>query len=143
MVLSTSCKKDNIYDNTKRDFVKGDVLVGIDSTEQLEQLFSYINSYNLSIDQVSGFFYNTIIPKDSISYIKAVLNIKPYINTQGFSASVWAHYQTDIVYNTTFLWDMTVVNQLDYIQTKNFLRMTDMFSKTKNILIKVPVGQEI
>jgi hypothetical protein len=71
------------------------------------------------------------------------LNSKPYINTRGFSASVWAHYQTGVVYNTTILWDMTILNQQDYIQTKNSLRMTDKLSSTKNILIKVPVGQEV
>lgn len=142
-VLATSCKKDNTQDNIDKDFVKGDVLVGIDSTMQLEQLFTYVNSFNLTIYEVTGFFYTTTIPKDSIPYIKTVLNAKPYINTRGFSASVWADYQTGVVHNTTFLWDMTIPNQQDYIQTKKLLRMTDALSSTKYILIKVPVGQEM
>ena len=141
--FSISCKKNNSQDNIDRDFVKGDVLVGIDSTVQLEQLFSYVNSYSLTIDEINGFYYTTTIPKDSIPYIKSILNSKPYINTRGFSASIWPHYQTDIVHNTTTLWDMSTSNQQDYIQTKFLLRMTDMLFTTKNMLIKVSTGQEI
>lgn len=142
-ILGFSCKKDSTQDLLQKDFVRGDVLVGIDSTVQLEQLFAYVNSYNFPIIQINGFFYTTTIPEDSIPYIKGVLNSKPYINTRGFSASVWPHYQTHIVHNTTTLWNMNVANQQDYIQTKNFLRMTDKLSPTKNMLIKVPVGTEL
>jgi len=142
-IISFSCKKQNADEIIEKDFVKGDVLVGIDSSIQLEQLFTYVNPFNLYIDQLTGYVFTTTIPKDSILYIKAVLNSKPYINTRYFSASVWAHYQTDIVHNTTILWDMTLSNQTDYIQTKNSLSMTDKQSSTKNMLIKVPIGQEI
>jgi hypothetical protein len=38
---------------------------------------------------------------------------------------------------------MNIANQQDYIQTKNFLRMIDKLSSTKDMLIKVPAGQEI
>lgn len=142
-VFTFSCKKESTEDKIDRDFVKGDVLIGIDSTIGLEQLFTSINPFDLTVDQITGYVFTTTIPSDSIQYIKAVLNSKPYINTRQFSASVWAHYQTDIVHNTTILWDMTVQNQQDYIQTKNFLRMTDKLSPTKNMLIKVPIGQEV
>ena len=141
-VFILGCSK-NKTENKNKDFVKGDVLVGIDSMQTLEQLFSAFNAFNLTIDQITGYYYTTTIPKDSIPYIKTVLNSKIYIYTRNFSASVWPHYQTQIVHNTTSLWDMTSTNQQDYIQTKNILRMNDILSSTKNMLINVPIGEEI
>lgn len=141
-LFAISCKKDKTQ-TLNEEFVKGEVVVGVQDDVPLEQLFAYVNPHNLSIDEISGFYYTTNIPKDSIPYIKGVLNAKPYINTRGFSASVWPHYQTDIVHNATILWDMNLTNQQDYIQTKNFLRMVDMQSSSKYILLKVPEGQEI
>jgi hypothetical protein len=142
-VLALSCKKNNTENKVERDFVKGDVLVGIDSTLKLERLFAYVNPLNVTIDHITGYVYTTTMTKDSIPFIKATLNSKSYVNTRGFSATVWPHYQTDIVYNTTNLWNMTLANQQDYIQTKKFLKMTDKPSSTKYMLIKVPIGQEI
>lgn len=142
-VFTFSCKKQNIEEPIDNDFVKGEVLVGIDSSVQVERLFFYVNSLNVSIGQITGYLYTTTIPKDSIAYIKTILNLKPYINTQHFSASVWPDYQTNIVHNSTILWNMTIPNQQDYIQTKNSLRMIDKLSPTKNMLIKVPIGKEI
>jgi hypothetical protein len=142
VIFFMGCKKNNSTDTACREFVKGDIIVGIDSTVQLEQLFGFVNPLNLYIDELMGYHYTTTISKDSIPYIKAILNSKPYINSRQFSASVRAHYQTQIVRNTTMLWDMTPANQQDYIQTLNTLFMTDELSTTKCMLLKVPVGQE-
>jgi hypothetical protein len=142
-LLAASCKKPQKEEAPGEDFVKGEVLVGIDSTVQLPQLFTYVNAYGLSIAQVTGFHYTTTLSKSDIPYIKQVLNAKPYINTRGFSASVWEHYQTGIVHNTTMLWNMNGAHQQDYIQTLNTLRMTDDQSPTKGMMVKVPVGQEM
>lgn len=141
--IAVGCKKEPTEDKMTMDFVKGEVAIGIDSTVQLEQLFTYINSFNFSINEITGYTFTTTMPEESIPYIKEILNSRPYIFTGQFSASVWAHYQTGIVYNSSILWDMTVANQKDYIQTKNALRMTDVQSATKNMLVKVPFGQEI
>lgn len=133
----TSCKKEI------KQYAPGEILVGINSSTSIEQLFNNTNVYNLKIDQLSGYFYTTTIPSDSLNYLKNLLNTKNYINNRGFSASVWTHYETNIVHNTTFLFDMNLTNQMDYISTLIFLRMQDNLSNTKNMLLKVPVGKEI
>jgi hypothetical protein len=55
-VLAISCKKDKTQDNIVGDFAKGYVFVGIDSTLQLEQLFTNVNSFNLTINRLMVFF---------------------------------------------------------------------------------------
>lgn len=132
-----SCKKE------ENKYVPGEILVGIKSTITIEQLFENTNPFNLNIDQISGYFYTTTIKSDSLNIIKDLLNTKNYINTRNFSASVWLHFETNIINNTTFLFDMNISNQLDYISTLQLLRMKDNLSTTKNMLLKVPIGKEI
>jgi hypothetical protein len=142
-LFAVSCKKNNAGNNsTTQNFVKGEVIVGIDSTIAIEQVFNDINSDGLIIAEVSGYVYTTTIPADSIPYIKTILNSKKYIDTGAFLASVVPNYQTQVVYNESVLWNMSIPNQQDFITTKNLLRMTDNFSSTKNMLLKVPTGQE-
>lgn len=142
--LGFSCKKESNGIATDGDYVKGEILIGIDSSLQLEQIFTTVNAQSLSIEQATGFIYTTTIPKDSILYIVSILNSRPYIdiNTTAFSGSVWAHYRTEIVHVSTTYWDMGLSNQQDFIQTKNLLRMTDKLSPYKNMRLKVPQGQE-
>lgn len=136
------CRKDNPSGNNEEDFVKGQVLVGIDSTVSLELTFNYINALSLSISQASGFTFTTTLGKDHIPSIVELLNSKPYINHQGFSASVWEHYQSGIVYNTSFLWNMTRQNQVDYLSTLNNLKMKEKLTPYRSVSIMVPEGME-
>lgn len=143
IIILISCKKNDVEEKIESEFVKGDVIVGINPEVQLEKLFTYTNSFGLKIDQISGYTYTTTIPKDSIPFIKTVLDAKNYIKTRNFSASIWTHYQTETTYSTTMLWDMDLTNQQDFIQTKNSLRMADNLSATKTMVLKVPEGQEL
>lgn len=138
----SGCKKDKSTGNHEEDFVKGQVLVGIDSTVSLERTFNYINALSPSIGQASGFTFTTTLGKDHIPSIIELLNSKPYINNHEFSASVWEHYQSGIVYNTSILWDMTQQNQLDYLTTLKSLKMTEKLTPYRSLLIIVPEGME-
>jgi hypothetical protein len=123
--------------------VPGEIIVGIQSGITAEELFIRVNPYHLIIDQMNGFFYTTDIPADSVDYLNNFLDTKPYILTRQFGAQVWPHYETNILHNTTILFDMTLTNQADFLQTMENLRMADEHSTTKNILLKVPVGREV
>jgi hypothetical protein len=62
LLFAVSCKKNNVSINsTNQNFVKGDVIVGIDSTTTIEQVFYYVNSEGLAIAEVDGYVYTTTI----------------------------------------------------------------------------------
>jgi hypothetical protein len=77
-----------------------------------------------------------------MTYIQTILNSKKYIDIGAFSANVFPYYLTQVVYNASILWNMSIPNQQDFITTKNLLKMTDNLSSTKYMLLKVPTGQE-
>lgn len=138
-----SCSKTTSSDsNNCANYVKGDVVVGIKNTASIEDVFSLFNKLDLKIDEMSGFFYASPYPQDSLTSLLNYLNTKPYINTRDFSASAYVHYQTGIINVTTFFFDMTLENQQDWISSKQSLNLTDTKGDTKNILIKVASGQE-
>jgi hypothetical protein len=119
--------------------------VGIKNTASIEEAFSLFNKLNLQVDQVSGFYYTSPYPKDSLANLIAYLNTKPYINTRNFSAtvsSVYSDYQTGVVTITNSLFGMTVTNQKDWINSKKLLMLVDKKTASKDISLKVPIGME-
>lgn len=138
-----SCSKDKTEsDNLCLNYVKGDVIVGIKNTISIEQVFSLFNQLNLQIDQMNGFFYTSPFPQDSLLNLITFLNTKSYINTRNFSASAFVDYQTGIINVTTFFFNMNSSNQQDWIKTKKSLNLVDTKGETKDIVLKIPVGQE-
>lgn len=127
-------------------YEEGTVLVGINDGLDSETLFDIVNQYNLTIDQVSADKYESGLPSDSLDYVVNYLNSKDYINNNGFSAvkggSVYLHYQTNVLTVTCPLWNMTLENQQDWINTKSILKLTDE-SRSRSLILSVPIGQEI
>ncbi|MBS1759372.1 MAG: hypothetical protein JST23_04535 [Bacteroidetes bacterium] len=141
--LLASCSKiASDSNNSCPNYVKGDVLVGIKNTASIEEVFSLFNQLNLEIDEMTGFYYTSPYPQDSLTVLINYLNTKPYINTRNFSASAFVHYQTGIINVTTLFFDMTLPNQQDWINNEKSLQLTDTKNDTKNIFIKVAPGQE-
>ena len=136
-----SCSKNKI-DSTCPDYEKGSVIAGIKNTASVEDVFSLCNRYGLQIDEMAGFFYTSPYPKDSLPGLVSYLDTKSYIDTRGFSGSAFVHYQTEIINVTTLFFDMNVSNQQDWINTKKLLKLVDTNGDTKDIVLKVPVGQE-
>jgi len=138
-----SCSKDDTStDNTCSNYVKGDVLVGIKNTASMEDAFSLFNGLDLKIDEMSGFFYTSPYPADSLPNLIAYLNTKPYINARGFSANgSYIHYQTGEINIAPLFFDMTINNQKDWISIKKSLKLSAGDAE-KNVLIKVTPGTE-
>ena len=138
-----SCSKRKLQnDDTCSNYVKGDVVVGIRNTASIEEVFSLFYKLNLQIDQMGGFFYTSSYPQDSLTSLITYLNTKSYINTRSFSASAYVHYQTGIINVVTFFFNMNTINQQDWIRTEETLKLADTKGVTKNIVLKVPIGQE-
>ena len=107
----------------------------------MEDAFSLFNDLNLKIDEMSGFFYTSPYPADSLANLISYLNTKPYIKARGFSAAGYTHYETGKINITPTFFDMTINNQEDWISTKKSLNLSDGDAE-KYILIKVPSGTE-
>jgi hypothetical protein len=131
------------YFKTCPDYVKGDLIVGIKNITSIQDVFRLFNKLNLPIDQMDGFFFSSPYPKDSLASLITYLNTKLYINTRGFSANAYVHYQTGTINVVTFFFNMNPVNQQDLIKTVQAFKLVDTKGDTKNIVLKVPVGQEI
>jgi len=91
---------------------------------------------------MNGFFFTSPYPKDSLTSLITYLNTKPYIYTRDFSASAYVHYQTGAINVVTFFFNMNPVNQQDLIKTVQALKLVDTNGDTKDIVLKVPVGEE-
>lgn len=141
-----SCKKENLIPDSPDKYLPGDVLAGITNAADLQTLFDSINSFHLKIESMNGFSFNCNYPKDSIYSIINRLNQKPYINTgTGWSATTHSVYfsttENAILISCTEF-NMTIANQIDFINTILSLNLSDRMKETKYIHLKVPIGAE-
>ena len=151
MFAGFGCKKNSAGNPSPRQqpfcdsFVPGHVLVGYNNTVPMEEVFAYANANGLSIVQMTGFDFTSPRPADSIPSLQTLFNSKPYINSHGFLANIFADYRTRVVTIDNIYWDMTVSNQQDWVSTKNALGLTPVMGDSTNtpyILLQVPAGLE-
>lgn len=127
----------------QRDFVPGDIAIGIKSTIAIDLVFDLMNEKEVLIEQMSGFFNYSTLPSDSLEYIKEILKSKPYTDRwggKGGSAFISAVDGRLIV--TEFFFNMDIPAQEDWISTMNQLELKDLGNDTKNLLITVTPGSE-
>src|SRR5688572_15967934 len=68
----------------ERDFVLGDVVIGIKSTVSINSVFDLMNEKDVFIDKMNGFFNYSTFPNDSLPYVVNELKDKAYLNKRGF-----------------------------------------------------------
>jgi hypothetical protein len=126
-------------------YEKGKILIGIEDNVNIEQSFDLVNGYGFHVDAVFGHYYESSLHSDSITYIVDYLNSKNYINTNGFKAvegaSVYLHSQTGVLTVFCNLWDMTIENQEDWIETMSILKFTEQLG-ARAFVLTVPTGEE-
>jgi len=143
-----SCKKKTPESDSQgagcSRFVPGDVLVGFKNTVTMEEIFDYTNNLHLPIAQMSGFVFTSPWPADSIPTMTAFLNTQPYIKSNGFSASVWMSFNTNILTVSNPYWNMGAASQQAWLKTKRTLGLTQILggSNLVDLMVKVPVGEE-
>ena len=126
-----------------REFVPGDVIIGIKSTTSINSVFDLMNEREVTIDQMSGFFNYSTLPNDSLDYIINELKDKIYLNKRGFSGgSAFIHAIENRIIVTEFFFEMNMEAQQDWLTTMNILKLNDLGNDTKNLLIKVTPGTE-
>ena len=135
------CKKDSPV--KEREFVAGDVIIGIKSGFPIHEVFDLMNENGITIDHMSGFFYYSTLPTDSLDYIVSELRNKEYFNKRGFKGgSAYNHaIEHRIVVAETFF-EMNLPAQNDWLLSMEKLELKDLDNDTRYLLIKVEPGTE-
>ena len=124
------------------NYAPGDVLIGIEPSATMEDVFSMCAHLGLDIASMSGFYHTFGYRQDSITSLSRSLATKPYLNNGRDSLGIEAHYQTRIIHVYTNFSNMDVTNQQDWIATRDLWHLEEMHHENRSILLKVPEGKE-
>ena len=142
-----SCQQDLSTGPTDSlEYVRGELIVGIINSTEIKIVFDLMNDLQFEIDQMSGFYYNSAWVKDSVKYLIQYFSLIPYINTRGFgpTTSNIYYYQPDKKIRVLLhLFEMNKKSQTDWLEKLDELELSDRNGNTKNMLIKVPEGEEL
>lgn len=142
-LLTITCDDNDDQELDERDFVPGDIAIGIKSTTPISTVFDLMNEKGVFIEQMSGFFNYSTLPNDSLNYIISILKSKSYTDRwggDGGSAFISAVDNRIIV--TEFFFNMVPDAQQDWLLTMDLLLLKDLGNDTKNLLINVTPGTE-
>ena len=141
--LILSCDENDPEKFEERDFVPGDIAIGIKSTVAIDLVFNLMNERGVFIEQMSGFFNYSRLPNDSLEYIKDILKSKPYTDRWGgYGGSAFISAVDNRLIVTEFFFNMDIPAQEDWLSTMNQLELKDLGNDTKNLLINVSPGTE-
>jgi hypothetical protein len=127
----------------KRDFVRGDVIIGIKTDVSINAVFDLMNERDVTIDQMSGFFYYSTLSNDSLDYVIHTLQNKAYCNRGGFKGgSAYVHALDNRIVVTQIFFDMDLDAQQDWVSTIDKLKLHDLGNDTRNLVIEVNPGTE-
>ena len=147
LLFLISCQQDlSIKPTNNLEYVRGELIVGITNSTEIKIVFHLMNDLQLELDQLNGFYYNSTWPKDSVKYLIQYFSLIPYINTRGFgpTTSNIYYYETDNKIRVLLhLFEMNKKNQTDWLERLDELELIDRNGSTKNMLIKVPEGEEL
>ena len=141
----SACKKETAGPTEPEDaypFVAGDLLVGIKVGVPIEQVFQLVNAQQFTLSQVNGFDYTSALPKDSLAYVRKVLQAKPYFNQRGFTANAYISAVDGSLWEASTFFNMDQASQQDWLATMSQLRLTAGTGDYRDVYLKVPVGQE-
>lgn len=148
LALSTclsACKKETADPTEPEDaypFVAGDLLVGIKAGVSIERVFQLANAQQFALSEMSGFYYTSALPNDSLAYVLSVLKSKPYCTQRGFTGSAYISAVDKSFWEVSLFFNMDAASQQDWLATVPLLRLTDAATDTRYVLLKVPAGQE-
>ncbi|GHC60924.1 hypothetical protein [Ulvibacter litoralis] len=143
----TSCSNDD-PETDPQEFVPGEVSVGIKSGTDINNLFDFINQFDLEVDNVNSLTFTSDLPSDNLQFVLDNLNEKNYTN-DGVSWFVtgYLQYQTNQIWIFPRLFDINNIDyQQDWLSSMIELELHDNHNVDLNsgiIHFKVPVGEEV
>jgi hypothetical protein len=143
--LLLSCTDDDAFSKKEnRQYQAGDLLVGFRPV-MVNDAVAVANQWNLGIKRISGTHYISRLPGDSIDYVVAMLQEKPYLNTGPWKisrgANVFRDKSSGRINITAVASDMTLDHQHDWQDTMVELELDQQLRRMSFHLI-VPDGEE-
>ncbi len=143
----TSCSNDDSETETQ-EFVPGEVSVGIKSGTDINDLFNFINQFDLEVDNVNSLSFTSNLPSDNLQFVLDNLNEKNYTNDGiNWFVTGYLHYQTNQIWIFPRLFDLNNIDyQQDWLTSMVELELQDKHNVDLNsgiIRFKVPEGQEL
>ncbi len=144
-ITSTDCTPVWVNDYSDQyQFEKGIVVLGLDSTLTIDELFEFTDFLNVNVKYTSGFTYTSALPGDSttLTRVLTLLNQKPYLlRLNGFKPGGYIHYQTQkITISPTFSFESRKEVE-DWLEVASHLKLTQSIAASYAI-IEVPEDQE-
>jgi len=145
--LLSSCSNDDSEIDT-REFVSGEVSVGIKSGIDINDLFEFINQFEHQVDNINSLTFNSDLSSDNLQYVLDILNEKTYTN-DGLNWFVTGYLNNQTNQITIFprLFGMgNIEYQNDWLKAMNELELNEKHNTELNsgiIRFYVPVGKEI
>ena len=145
--FSTSCSNDD-SEIESQEFVPGEVSVGIKSGTDINNLFNFINQFELEVDMIYSLSFTSDLPSEKLKFVLNNLNAKTYTNDgKNWFVTGYLLYQTNQIWIFPRLFDMNNIDyQQDWLTSMVELELQDKHNKDLNsgiISFKVPKGQEL
>ena len=145
--ILSSCSRVNTDVNNK-EFVPGEVFVGIKSGTDIQKVFNFINQVDLKVDNINSLTFTSDLPSDSLDYVLDVLNEKTYTNDGiNWFVTGYLHHQTNKITIFPRLFDMENRDyQNDWLNSMEKLVLNEKHEIDLNsgiILFHVPPGREL
>ncbi|NRR93497.1 hypothetical protein HSX10_18140 [Winogradskyella undariae] len=145
--ILSSCSNDDSETDT-REFVAGEVSVGIKSGTDINDLFEFINLFDHQVDNVNSLNFTSNLESDNLQYVLDILNNKTYTNDGiNWFVTGYLHSQTNEITIFPRLFGMENIDyQNDWLNSMNELELNEKHNSELNsgiIRFYVPVGQEI
>ena len=145
-ILSSCTNNDS--ENDTREFVAGEVFVGIKSGTDINDLFEFINLFNHQVDNVNSLTFTSNLESDNLQYVLDILNDKTYTNDGiNWFVTGYLHSQTNQITIFPRLFEMENIDyQTDWLNSMNELKLNEKHNSELNsgiIRFYVPLGQEI
>jgi hypothetical protein len=133
--ILSSCSTDNTEEDIK-EFIPGEVIVGIKSGTDINRLFDFVNQFDHKVKNIRALTFTSDLPSDSLQYVLRTLNEKTYTNDGiNWSVTGYLHYQT---YQITIFPKLFGMDNVDF--QNDWLRSMEEFELSTKHNINVNTG---
>lgn len=140
-LLFQACQKENIAPKENKEYKEGLLIVEKEPEAALGVFFGLINSFNFPVNRMSGQYYVSQLPPDSLPYVNQTLATKSYLNKAGWSGGP-AYMAKGKIHLFPWFYKMDKESQQDWLSTIELLQLNEDTTHQQYFFIEVPKGME-
>ncbi len=145
--ILSSCSNDDA-EVFIQEFVPEEVSVGIKSGANINEIFNFINQFDLNVDNINSLTFKSDLPSDSLQHVLDRLNEKSYTNDGiNWFVTGYLHHQTNQITIFPRLFGMDNVEyQNDWLISMEEMELSEKHTIELNsgiIRFYVPKGKEM